>query len=259
MNTLAAIVYLLPLLAGPADPSPPLVLPGGPAAPRAWLAAIPGGLWICWDDHSRRGAPDPACWQRVDLAARLLDPRELRVAFLDASTLLVRGDDTTYVLARGDQTLSPTERPPPIEPQERLTVATCSATGYAPERRAGRWSWRPAPCPAAPTTCVAPGAALPPPRPSLPLSLTLGVELRARGLRHLGDPDRAAEAGLDLVLLLGGAVDPTLAPSRRAARAELLAASRPRVRPLPAPAGPPSIAAREREALAQILCGGQVP
>lgn len=259
MNTLAAIFYLLPLLAAPADPSPPLVLPGGPAAPRAWLAALPGGLWICWDDHSRRGAPDPACWQRVDLAARLLDPRELRVAFLDASTLLVRGDDTTYVLARGDQTLSPSERPPPIEPQERLTVATCSATGYAPERRAGRWSWRPAPCPAAPTTCVAPGAALPPPRPSLPLSLTLGVELRARGLRHLGDPDRAAEAGLDLVLLLGGALDPTLAPSRRAARAELLAASRPRVRPLPAPAGPPSIAAREREALAQILCGGQVP
>lgn len=256
MSPLVAILYLLSLITG-ADPSPPLVRHGGAAAPRAWLAALPGGLWICWDDHSRPGAPDPACWQRIDLAARLLDPRELRIAFLDPSTLLVRGDDTTYVLARGDHALAPTERPPPIEPQERLAPPTCSPTGYAPARREGRWLWRPAPCAAAPATCVAPGTALPPPRPSLPLGLTLGVEVRARELRHLGDSDLGDQAGLDVVLLLGWSVDPTLAPARRAARAEMHAAARPRVRPLPASAGP--LAAREREALAQILCGGQVP
>ncbi|MFY0530709.1 hypothetical protein [Nannocystis pusilla] len=136
-------VLALFLLFSPAIHEPPaLLLHGGSAAPRAWLGAIRSALWVCWDDGSRRGAPDAACWQRVDLPPGAPDPREARAAFLDAATAVVRGaDDATFVLTRGDPSLQLADAV--IDPRERLAAIACSPNGHVPIYSRGSWAWAP--------------------------------------------------------------------------------------------------------------------
>jgi hypothetical protein len=243
------------MLSAPAG-SPPVVH-GGQAAPRAWLAALPDALWICWDDRSRRGPPDPACWQRVELPAGGPDPRELRAQFLDAGTVVVRGSDVAAQFVRGDAAALPLEPAAlTIEPRARPTALACGPTGHVPIYTRGRWAWIAAACPSPAGACVAPPP-LPPLRRPLALALNLDVEARAGQLREVADGAQAI-AGVTVLASIGVAFDPARQASRRLAWQDLQAARRPRLRELPPARARGPLAAREREVVAAVVCGGQV-
>jgi len=239
---------------GALDP-PPLLLHGGKAAPRAWLAAVHSALWICWDDGSGRGAPDDACWQRVDLPPSAPDPREARVAFLDPATAVVRGaDDATFLLARGDPSLQAVDAS--FDPRERLAPFACSPSGHVPIYSRGRWAWAPSPCPLPAGQCVR-GPALAKLRRPIGLDLFFRVELRADARRGVADTTEATTS-TSVVASIGVAFDPARWIGQQIAWHELHVARRPQLRELPPTRSQGPLAAREREAVAAIVCGGQV-
>jgi hypothetical protein len=234
---------------------PPLLLHGGSAAPRAWLGAVQSALWICWDDGTRRGAPDAACWQRVDLPPGAPDPREARAAFLDAATAVVRGaDEATFVLLRGDPSLQPADAA--IDPRERLAAIACSPSGHVPIYSRGRWAWAPSPCPLPAGQCVR-GPALTRLRRPSAFDFFVSVELRAQAHRGVGMATEATTS-TSVVASLGVAFDPRRWIGRQLAWHELHAARRPQLRELPPTRSRGPLAGREREALAAIMCGGEV-
>jgi hypothetical protein len=241
---------------GALDP-PPLLLHGGPAAPRAWLAAVQSTLWVCWDDGARLGEPDPGCWQRVDVPPHAPDPRELRVGFLDPGTVAMRAaDDAVFLLVRGDPTPHPSESAAAIEPGERLAAIACSPSGHVPIYRRGGWAWAPSPCALPAGQCVATPAL---PRLRRPANVELFVRLELRTATRL----RVTEASrttvrTSVIASVGVAFDPRRWLGRQVAWHELQAARRPRLRKLPATRSQGALAVREREALAAILCGGHV-
>lgn len=243
--------------AAPNDP-PPALLHGGSPAPRAWLAAIHGGLWVCWDDRSRHGAPDPDCWQRVDMPPGAPDPRELRAVFLDAGTVVVRGAEGEVLqLVRGDPALQVVDAGfIAVEPRQRLAPVPCGPNGHVPTYSRGRWAWSAAPCSAAAGQCVAPPA-LPGLRRPAGLDLFFTIEVRASERREVAAATEAI-TGSSVLASLGWAFDPARSLGRRIAWHELQSARRPRLRDLPPLRGTGPVAAREREALAAVLCGGQV-
>lgn len=247
-------LLLLLLAAPPGEPSP-AVVHGGPAAPRGWLAALPGSLWICWDDGSRRGPPDPACWQRVELPAGAPEPRELRAQFLDAATVVARGPDGALQIARGDAAAQPVDPSAlPVEPRARPAALACGPTGHVPIYTRGRWAWIAAACPTPAGACVAPPA-LPPLRRPLALALSFDVEARAGALREVAAGAQAI-AGVTVLAAVGWSFDPVRQASRRLAWQELQAARRPQLRELPPARASGPLAAREREVLAAVVCGG---
>ncbi|MDC0719580.1 hypothetical protein [Nannocystis bainbridge] len=234
---------------------PPLLLHGGSAAPRAWLGAVHSALWICWDDGSRRGPPDAACWQRVDLPPGSPDPRDARAAFLDAATAVVRGaDDATFLLIRGEPSLQPVDAS--IDPRERLAAIECSPSGHVPTHAHGAWAWMPSPCPLPAGQCVR-GPALPRSRRPSGLDLFVSVELRAQARRGVG-PATEATTSTSIIASLGVAFDPARWVGRQLAWNELHAARRPQLRDLPPTRSRGPLAAQERDALAAIVCGGEV-
>lgn len=244
--------------AAPGDAAPAL-LHGGRNAPRSWLATVAGALWICWDDHSGRGAPDPDCWQRVDLPPGALDPRELRAIFLDAGTVIARGGGGEALqLVRGDPALQIVDPGlVAVEPREGLVPVPCGPNGHVPIYSRGRWTWRAAPCSAGASACVA-AAALPRLRRPAGPEFFFTIELRARARRDLGDETTEVRAS-SLVASVGVAFDPARWLGWQFAARELEAARRPRLRELPPPRSSGPLAVQEREAIAAIVCGGSVP
>ncbi|MCY1062896.1 hypothetical protein [Nannocystis sp. SCPEA4] len=239
---------------GALDP-PPLLLHGGRAAPRAWLGAVQSALWICWDDGTGRGTPDGACWQRVDLPPGAPDPREARATFLDAATAVVRGaDDNTFLLVRGDPALQPGE--PSLDPRERLAPLACGPSGHVPIYSRGRWAWAPSPCPLAAGQCVS-GPALAKLRRPTGLDLFFRLELQADARRGVSVASEATTS-VAVVASIGVAFDPARWVGQQFAWQELHAARRPRLRDLPPTRSHGPLATREREAVAAVVCGGQV-
>lgn len=235
------------------------MLHGGRDAPHAWLAAAAGSLWICWDDRSRHGAPDPDCWQRVDLPPGGPDPRELRAIFLDAGTLVARvGAGEALQLVRGDPSLRPVDPGlVAVEPREALARIPCGPNGHVPIYRRGRWAWHEAPCSAGADSCVA-AAALPRLRRPVGLDVFFSIELRAEAYREVGSGVAAASSS-SLVASVGVAFDPARWLGWQFAARELEAARRPRLRELPPPRSSGPLAVKEREAVAAIVCGGFSP
>lgn len=254
---MASFFLVLVTLLLPSPEPPPAVLHGGRAAPRAWLAVDRGALWLCWDDGARRGAPDPDCWQRVELPTAV-DPRELRAVFLDAGTALVRdADERTLQITRGDVAAHPADvAAQDVLPGERPTPLACGPTGHVPIVMQGRWAWRAAPCSAGAGTCVA-APALPRLRRPIGFALFLAVEART-GERSVAELGARTIAGAEIVAAIGGAFDPAGWFGQRLAWQELQAARRPQARALPELRSTGPLAAREREALAAAVCGGQV-
>lgn len=235
-----------------------MALHGGRSAPRAWLAAVQSALWVCWDDGAGRDVLDPSCWQRVDLPPGAPDPRELRLGFLDAATAVVRGaDDDVFLLVRGEPSLQLADATMAIDPRERLAPIACSPNGHVPIYSRGRWAWQPSPCALPAGQCVA-EAALPGLRPPVALALYFSVEVRADARRGVTMATEAT-ASAAVIASVGVAFDPARWIGRRLAWLELQSIRRPQLRELPPTRSRGPLAAAERDALATIVCGGQVP
>lgn len=234
----------------PQGDSLPLVH-GGFAAPRAWLALWRGDAWVCWD------APDPRCWQRLELAG-IVDVASLRAEFVDASTLVLGdGNDPTWWIVRGDPgprlaawTTTPRETPQP---------RPCGPTGALPVASRERLGFITRPCPEAPSegfVCARRAHPLRLRRPSM-LRLRIGLELRARERwRSREAPDDLATTGLQLLAVLQIGIDPLRFGAQRRERADLQAQARPRLHALPAPRSRGPLLAAERQALHAAVCEG---
>lgn len=146
---------LLLQLAAASEPAPVHHDPW--VAPRAWVAARRGQLWVCWDGPVERGAaPDPSCWRRLplelavgprDAEARTLDPSvELRVAFRDPDTLWISAPrQGAWVVGRDGLAVSVADAPMDVELAPLLPLS-CSPSGWLPAQLDGRWRWIYAPC-----------------------------------------------------------------------------------------------------------------
>jgi hypothetical protein len=234
----------------PPGDSLPLVH-GGIAAPGAWLALWRGDAWVCWD------APDPRCWQRLDLAGTI-DLPTLRAAFVDPSTLVL-GDtsDGAWWIVRGD----PSPRPAAWAtiPREVPQTHACGPSGPLPIADREHLSFLARPCPEAASeqfVCARPPRPLHLRRPGM-LRLRLGLELRARERwRDLGVPGGATTTGLQILAVLQIGLDPLRFGAQRRERADLQAQARPALRALPAPRSRGPLLAAERQALRAAVCGG---
>lgn len=249
-------MQLAPLLAlvlgttpTPPDDSLPLVH-GGFAAPRAWLALWRGDAWVCWE------APDPRCWQRLDLAGTI-DLPTMRVAFVDPSTLVLGdGSDGTWWIVRGD----PGPRPAAWTtiPREHPQTRACGPAGPLPVADRDHLGFIVRPCPEVANeqfVCARPPRPLHLRRPG-PLRLRLGLELRARERwREPGLAGAVTTTGLQILAVLQIGLDPLSFGAQRRERADLQAQARPALRALPAPRSRGPLRAAEREALRAAVCG----
>lgn len=220
------------------------VLHGGAAAPDAWLALWRGDAWVCW-------RPAPACWQRLDLAG-LVDLALLRAEFTGPSALVL-GDrsEATWRIDQGD----PVPRAVAGNPGAAPRAHACGPRGPLPVIRAGLLEFADRPCPEAPAgvdVCVAPGRA-PAVRPVTGMRVRLGLELRVLDRWQQAALARTA-TGVALLATLDLGFDHAFAHRRE--RADLQAQARRSLRSLPAPRSRGPLAAAEREALAEVVCGG---
>ena len=138
------LALILAFVTGPAEVTTPRVLEpddplptvhGGFAAPLAWLALWRGDAWVCWD------APDPRCWQRLDLAGTN-DLPTLRAAFVD-------GGDATWWIVRGDP--GPRLATWTAIPRETPQPRACGPVGALPSAGREHLGFIARPCPAAPS------------------------------------------------------------------------------------------------------------
>lgn len=220
---------------------------GGRAAPGAWLALWRGDAWVCW-------RPGPGCWQRLELAG-VVDVALLRAEFTGLAALVL-GDrsETTWRIDQGD----PTPRPATGNPTGSPQVHACGPDGALPiAEDGGGLSLALVPCaeaPAGESVCVSPGrgAAV---RPVVPVRVRLGLELRVQDAwsRTTGP---TATTGMAVLATLSLGWSGGFAHRRE--RADLQAQARPGLRTLPALRSRGPLAAAEREALAAVLCGGDL-
>jgi len=247
---LAFVTAPTEVLVTPPDDSLPLVH-GGFAAPGAWLALWRGDAWVCWD------APDPRCWQRLDLAGTI-DLPTLRAAFVDPSTLVLGdGSDGAWWIVRGDP--GPRSAAWTTIPRESPQTRACGPNGPLPVAGRERLGFVVRPCPEAADErfmCVRPPRPLPLRRPGM-LRLRVGLELRARERwRELGAPGAPVTTGLQLLAVLQVGLDPLRFSAQRRERADLQAQARPILRALPAPRSRGPLRAAERQALRAAVCEG---
>jgi len=254
------LALILAVVTGPAAMGPPRASPpddtlplvhGGFAAPLAWLALWRGDAWVCWS------APDPRCWQRLDLAGTV-DVASLRAEFIDASTLVLGdGTDATWWIVRGDP--GPRLATWTTLPRETPRPRACGPTGALPVAGRERLDFITRPCPEAPSerfVCARPARPLRLRRPGM-LRLRVGLELRARERWHLpGAPGTATTTGLQLLAVLQVGLDPLRFAAHRRERADLQARARPDLHALPAPRSRGPLSAAERQALRAAVCEG---
>jgi len=236
--------------------SPPLPLHhGGLAAPRAWVAARDGQLWVCWDGPLSDAPPgERECWNRLPLElARdaALDPgRDLRVGFRDADSLWIHSPQRgTWIVGRdGIATL---QEDAPAEAELAPLVSTsCSPSGWLPTYTEGRWGWRPAPCAAAPDCPRRPRTR----RRPTGVRASLNVETVLR--RRSTSAEDAGRAKLDggALLTLSFGLDRRRAYTDRQALARWRRAADERRRSLPAPRSRGRLGEHERLALERGQC-----
>lgn len=235
--------------APPADPRELPLVPGGFAAPGAWLALWRGDAWVCWDLAAFQ------CWQRLDLAGHI-DLAALRAEFVDASTLVL-GDrsDATWLIVRGDPQprLVAWTATPRHSPQSH----TCGPGGPLPIADERGLHFVDRPCPEARErhdTCVHPGHRLRLRSPQ-PLRLRLALELQARDDWRLAAL-RNTTTDIQLLAFLAIGLDPAAWLLQRRERADLQAQARPGLRALPLPRSRGPLRAAERLALRTAICGG---
>ncbi len=237
--------------ATPAKPprQPLLLVHGGRAAEDAWLALWQDAAWVCWD------APADDCWQRIELGPEV-DLNSLRGEFLDASNLVLGDLTTTWRISRGDPEPQPG---PDIAPTTAPYPLTCSPTGSLPVVIGQRLTFRSHACanpPEAQRWCLGPAVPLRL-RPVIPVGVRLGVEVRALdNWRDRFSVDHAAAVqGIQVLVTLDFTVQVAVVGPARRERANLMARSRPQLRPLPRPQGEGPVATAEREATYRLLCG----
>lgn len=224
-------------------------VPGGFAAPSAWLALWRGEAWVCW-----QAAPD--CWQRLELAG-LVDLTSLRAEFVDRSTLVL-GDrsEATWQIVRGDPT--PRSVAWTVNPRNSPHVHACGPDGALPVADDDHLQMISRPCADAPehaSLCVRPGMRMRL-RPASPLRLSLGIAVQSREHWRDGSIHALATSGVQLLAIIGVGLDLSGWMQQRRERADLQAQARPDLRALPALHSRGPLASAEREALGTALCGG---
>jgi len=247
---LAFVTAPTEMIVTPPDDSLPLVH-GGFAAPGAWLALWRGDAWVCWD------APDPRCWQRLDLAGTI-DLPTLRAAFVDPSTLVLGdGSDGAWWIVRGDP--GPRTAAWTTIPRESPQMSACGPNGPLPVAGRDLLGFVVRPCPEAADDrflCARPPRPVHARRPGM-LRLRVGLELRARERwRDLGAPGAPVTTGLQLLAVVQIGLDPLQFSAQRRERADLQAQARPILRALPAPRSRGPLRAVERQALRAAVCEG---
>jgi hypothetical protein len=188
-----------------------------------------------------------------------------RLGFWGPRSLWIARGDHRWRLDMGQRRALATDEPAPLR-LIRIGPAACGPDGLAPARVGGRWSWREVPrckVSAPASVCVQPAG--PRVRAPTPLRLRAGIELRrTQAWTSREDPVSVPDVGWARRRLRGAVAvhfvvelgfDPSGLAQRQALAQVSHARARARARSLPTiEAGP--TAARERDAMAAILCGG---
>lgn len=273
-----ALAFALTIAAPRASVADVPVVHGGPRAPWAWAAVTDGALWVCWEPDTRTDDADDGCWTRVvlehdsphagdaaqedplDPAAELPQepphPADMRLAFVDAATLVIGGQDGPgWALLRGQtrpENLAAISLDPGSLVLETPRIMGCSPTGWLPVWTRLGWGWAPAACDGL-DTCLARRPRLRRHHPS-GVRLSLAVEVgTAHRVAAPGTTALTSVSDVDALVAVVFRFDPGRLRRDRRELEELRARSRPQLRELPL-AGEGPLAAAERSALRRLLC-----